>query len=386
VDVGAVARDGDVAMSVSGRCAAGAALAAALLACAAPPHDAAHGESATAAVAVHGAQVTRATLRAYVVAYGVVEPEPPTADHPAASARVASPVPGVVATVSCVEGGRVTRGAELFRLDTRVTDAAVAKAAAALDYAEQTLARQERLMAVDGTSRRQLQDARQQVALARSELAAARAQRALQSITAPLTGTVTRLSAKPGEAVDLNTVLAEIIDLDRLVVTANVPSTELPAVRLGQPVELGASRVGGGGELPAATIGTVVFIGRQIDAKTDTAPVRIAIPPGSDLLPGQFVRARVVTEERTGRLAVPVESVVKTEAGPVVAVVEGERAVQKQVRLGLRDGGRIEIAGDDLREGMTVVTQGVYGLPNDAVVQVTGDGAVASAPPAGSPP
>src|ERR1041384_757475 len=46
-------------------------------------------------VPVHVGKITRATLHGYVTAFGPVEPEP------RASAKVAPPVPGVVATVKC---------------------------------------------------------------------------------------------------------------------------------------------------------------------------------------------------------------------------------------------------------------------------------------------
>jgi multidrug efflux pump subunit AcrA (membrane-fusion protein) len=50
-------------------------------------------------VPVHVAKITRATLRAQVTAYGAVEPEP-SGERPAASARVAPSVPGIVTVVS----------------------------------------------------------------------------------------------------------------------------------------------------------------------------------------------------------------------------------------------------------------------------------------------
>src|ERR1035437_189493 len=75
-------------------------------------------------VPVHVAQITRATLRGYVTAYGTVEPEP-AGERPAASARVVASVAGVVSQVKCAEGQRVEQGALLFQLDTRAADVAV---------------------------------------------------------------------------------------------------------------------------------------------------------------------------------------------------------------------------------------------------------------------
>ncbi len=301
-------------------------------------------------VPVHIGKITRATLRGYVTAYGTVEPEP-AGERPAASARVAASVPGVVTEVKCVEGQRVDKGAVLFQLDSRAADVAV-------DFAEKTLERQRKLVQVEGTSQKTLQEAEQQVA-------ASRAQRALLRVQAPLAGTVVRVSVKPGEAVDLTTVLAEVMDFDRLVVSANVPSRELAALKVGQPVEVLADK-----STPPVT-GTMTYISPEVDSKTGTALVRANIPAHSGLRPGQFVTARIVSEEHKDRLAVPLESVVKdAEGSTVIALVQGDKATQKPVQAGLHDGPWVEVEADGLQPGMSVVTEGAYALPKETKVRV----------------
>ena len=64
----------------------------------------------------------------------------------------------------------------------------------------------------------------------------AEAQLALLRVTAPLSGTVARVNVKPGQAVDVSTVVAEVMDLSRLAVSAEIPAAEAgelkPASRL----------------------------------------------------------------------------------------------------------------------------------------------------------
>src|SRR5207249_3311818 len=64
----------------------------------------------------------------------------------------------------------------------------------------------------------EIAEAQGKVAEAEKALAGAQIQRSLLKIQAPLAGTVVRVKVNAGEAVDLTTVLAELIDLDRLVV------------------------------------------------------------------------------------------------------------------------------------------------------------------------
>jgi membrane fusion protein (multidrug efflux system) len=69
-------------------------------------------------------------------------------------------------------------------------------------------------------------------------------------------------------------------------------------------------------------------------------------------------------------LAVPIDSVVSKEGASVIAVVEGDNAKQIVIKPGLRDGNLVEVDGEGLQEGMTIVTQGVYGLPPETHIRV----------------
>src|SRR5215469_11699902 len=131
-------------------------------------------------VPVHVTTISRTSLRSYVTAYGQVEAEPN------ASARVAPAVPGVVFAVKCIEGQHVDKGTLLFQLDSRAADVAV-------DFAQKSLERQQKLLKIEGTSQKSLQEAEQ-------TLTAARTQQALLQVQSPLGGVVAKVNTKAGEA------------------------------------------------------------------------------------------------------------------------------------------------------------------------------------------
>lgn len=334
------------------------------------PRLAGAGEDAAAEsdVAVGLGNIARKTLHAYLTAYGTVEPEPALGGKPPASAGVAAPAAGLLVEAHCEEGQRVKRGQLLFSLDHRLVDAQVEKAKTVVVLAEKNLQRKRSLIATDNVSQKLLDEAEQQLGAARQDLALAQAQRSLLLVEAPITGSVVRINVRPGEAVSGNAVLADLVDLDRLVVNAAVPGTELPQLRSGQAASLSVTADSASPAADSPTQGSVSFIGLQVDPKTATVPVRIALPAGSGLRPGQFVQARIAIEEHAGRLAVPLESVVTLEGHSAIFVVEGDRARHLPVRVGLREGGWTEVEGDGLQEGMAVVTTGAYGLPGDARV------------------
>jgi membrane fusion protein (multidrug efflux system) len=298
-------------------------------------------------VPVETARVVRATLHAYITAYGSVEAEPD------AGSDIGAFTPGVVSRVNCAVGQQVERGEELFQLDSRTADVMVAAA-------RQVLERQEKLMQVEGTSEKNLQEAEQ-------KLAEAMAQRSALSIASPLAGIVTRVNVRPGEAVDAATVLAQVLDPRRLVANVNVPSTELGAVQVGQDAEV---RVNASANPVRATVS---FVSPQVDAINGTAPVRAALPAKSGLRAGEFLSMQIVSETHKDCLAVPLEAVVKDAGGTtVIALVENGQSRQIPVETGLSDGQLIEVKAAGLEEGMTVVTEGAYALPEQTKIRVTG--------------
>jgi RND family efflux transporter MFP subunit len=296
-------------------------------------------ETTPTVVTVQTGALKLATLHRYVQGYGTVEPAPATAEQPAASAQLAAPSAGVVTKVNVVEGQQVTKGDMLVELNSGTTTA---------ENAAQQVERQKNLYAQQNTSLKNLQDAEVQLALLR--------------VTAPLSGTVVRVNVKPGQAVDLTTVVVEVMDLNRLAVSAEIPAAEASDLKSGNPVEVLA-------EPPVTT--ELSFISPHVDKNNDTVLVRALLPAGGALRPGQFVSLRIVTAVHTNCLAAPGESIVTDESGKsVIALVKGDEAAQTPVQTGLRENGWIEIAAPELKPGDAVVTVGAYGLPEKTKIRV----------------
>lgn len=303
-------------------------------------------------VAVQVGKVTRVTLRARVDAYGTVEGEPAGGGKAAGAARLSAPATGIVMAVPVSEGERVEAGAVIVKLDDRA-------ALAQLRLAEQQMERQNKLKETSNTSEKAVQEAAQQ-------LAAAQAQLALVQLTSPIAGVVARVNVQPGQTVDANTVVAEVIDPARLVATVNVPAAEAALLKAGQPAELLLER-----SASVAAQGKVLYVSPQVDAKTATVLVRASVPADAGLRAGQFVHVRVITEERAGKLAVPRAAVYTDHDGQsTLSTVEGDVAKQRAVKVGLRDGNLVEVEGEGIAEGTTVVTLGSYALPKETKIRI----------------
>lgn len=299
-------------------------------------------------VTVQVGQLRQATLHAYISGYGVVQPAPASGDSPAAVAEVAPSQPGVVTRVYVTAGEHVNQGARLVDLDDRAAQVDV-------KYAAQTAQREKTLYAQHNTSLKALQ-------VAEAALATAQAKLALFHITAPLAGTVTSIAVEPGAAVDLTTKVAEITDLKRLVIAADIPADDAAALKVGEPIELGGSS-------PVAT--TLAYVSPTVDPANGTVKVLAAVPASAGLRSGMLAPLRITTGEHANVLAAPADSVVTTEDGEtVVSVVNTNEATQIPVKTGYHEDGLVEISGPGLKPGQTVVTVGAYGLPAKTQVQV----------------
>jgi RND family efflux transporter MFP subunit len=296
-------------------------------------------EKVAALVTVQTGALKLATLHRYIRAFGMVAPSPATTNAPSADAVVSAPMAGMITKLDIAEGQHVEKGERLLELNS---------ATITYQNAVQQLERQKTLYAQQNTSLKNLQDAETQLAL-------------LQA-AAPMSGTVVHVNVRAGQAVDVTTVVAEIMDLDRLVVNAEVPAADAGDLKTGGAAEVLT-------DPPfAAEIG---YVSPLVNTNNDTILARLIVPTNSPCRPGQFVPLRIIAATHTNCLAAPVESVITDEDGKSsLARVKGDEADQVAVETGFREDGWVEIQGADLKAGDAIVTVGAYGLPDKTKIRV----------------
>lgn len=316
-------------------------------------------------VLVETATISRMTLQDHLESYGTVESEPATPDHSAGVAILSTPVGGIIKSILVTEGQRVEAGSSIITFDDRMAQAEVARSQSELDLAEQTVERERLLLAQGNSSQKRFEEAENQLALAKAGRMAADGLLAQVQLRTPISGVVSGIQFGPGNAVEPGVTIATIIDTDRLVLSAQIPATELTRVRVGQSAEIFAS------EKPERPVSSkVIFVRPAVDSETGNVLVRLSLAAHSGFFPGQFVRVRIVVSEHEGVLAVPLESVfIDGEGRSTLSLVEGDSAHQHVVQVGIVDGNMVEVSGEDLKEGGTVVTTGSYALPEHTKIR-----------------
>ena len=155
--------------------------------------------------------------------------------------------------------------------------------------------------------------------------------------------------------------MATIQQLDPMGVDVRLSSRELDRIRTliqkGLPVRL--SRPGVLGEQEHPHQGTVEFVDNIVEETTSTFLAKARMPnPRGTLLPGEYVKMRLIVDRLENAVVVPARSVTETDAGPIVHIVDHDGKVAAQ---------RVEAA--QTYQGLRVITGGL-----DTGVRVIVDG------------
>jgi membrane fusion protein (multidrug efflux system) len=282
--------------------------------------------------------------------------------------EVRSRVEGIVQERPFTEGSMVQPGQLLYRLDKVRYEAAFRSAQARFQNARQTLARLEPLVAQHAVAQQEVDNVRSEFQGAQAAMDAAQKDLDDTDVKAEIEGRVGRTNMEVGGRVTGPADLLTTIDrLDPVYVTFQPSSQQLlqwrevPAWRT--LVEPGSRLVvqvvlPDGTALPRT--GQLDFVAPALDAATGTQEFR-AVFQNADrvLMPGQFVRVRLVGFAREGALAVP-QRAVQTGLGRqfVYVVGKGDTVQTRDVQTGPWAGDRW-IIDRGLAPGDRVIVDGI---------------------------
>jgi RND family efflux transporter MFP subunit len=292
--------------------------------------------------------------------------------------KVSALVPGRVNAVAIAEGDTVSAGQVIAQIDPRPLQEQLRQAQAALKQAEAqvenarlNLQRTQQMFDRGIAAGKEVEDARTAVATAAAAVeqanagvntAALQAERA--DVRSPIAGQVVKRSISVGEQVDGTAAepIAEIANVDPLELSANVPVEQLSKLAVGQPATVTSVAV------PDKTFtGSIVAISPAVDPATSAGSARIRIPNREHQLKvGMFAVAHLKFHEHAA-LIVPHSALVRNDEGAAVYVVSGNIAQRTAVTTGIETTAVVEIV-SGVEEGQTVLTSGVYGLSEKALL------------------
>jgi RND family efflux transporter MFP subunit len=227
----------------------------------------------------------------------------------------------------------------------------------------------------------QLEVARAQVTRAEAALETARIRLGYTRITADWSGgddqrVVAERFVDEGETVAANAPLLRIVELDPLTGVIFVAEKDYGRLQPGLEVSLATDAYPG-----EAFGGRIARIAPVFREATRQARVELTVDnPDHRLKPGMFIRATVVLEHVADAVIVPEAALAarNDRTGLFVVSADGRSVVWREVRVGIREGSRVQVLGEGIAG--RVVTLGQQ-LVDDGSTIIIPDGQTGAAGP-----
>lgn len=326
-------------------------------------------------------------------------------------AEVRPQVGGIIQKRLFTEGADVKAGEVLYQIDPASYQAAYSSAKAQLARAEANIipvrlktGRYEELVKINAVSQQDYDDSKAALKLAEADVEAgkaavetARINLAYTTVTAPISGRISRSSVTVGALVSANqgTALATIQQLDPVYVDVTQSSSEM--LRLKQALASGQLRKAADSQSKVKLIledgtpypleGILKFSEATVDQTTGSITLRTVFPnPKHVLLPGMYVRAVLEDGVNDKAILIPQRGVTRNPAGnAMVMVVGAEDKVEPRVIKVVRTVGDSWLVSEGLKAGDRVILEGLQKARPGTPVTVVPFGSKAEEKPAGAP-
>ena len=246
--------------------------------------------------------------------------------------EVRARVGGILVKRLYQEGETVKAGQPLFQIDRSSYEIAVADAKARADQTERELKRMKTLIDAKAISQKNYDDALSANEIAQAALRQAQLNLSWTTVSAPVGGVTGRAVKSEGNLISVgeDSLLTSISQSNPIWVRFSLGDSDLLKLDGGRVTNKNVSGV----QLVLAdgTLydkpGKLNFTASTIDTTLGTQALRAEFDNADGhLLPGQFVRIRLLTGERDGVFLVPQSAIMQTEQGALVMLADADNKV-----------------------------------------------------------
>jgi len=279
--------------------------------------------------------------------------------------RVPSDKAGRVEWIGPEEGDTVKKGELIAKVDVSSLKAALDRAQAAFDLAEELFRRRVDLHEKKLIAQEELDKSRTEKTLAESDLKQSRVEYQRGFIRSPIGGVVNHLFVDQGEFIGRGDPLADIVNVERIKVNVSVPEMDVKYLKKGQDALVRIDA------FPERRIpGAVDFVAFKADPATKTFHVKVLIAnEDRTIRPGMIARAGFLRRVIPNALTAPLFALVDKSGERLVYVEKEGVAHARTVTLGVIEGDRIQIA-DGLEIGDHLIVKGQKDVEEGMPVEV----------------
>jgi membrane fusion protein (multidrug efflux system) len=277
------------------------------------------------------------------------------------------------------DGERVRAGQVLVQLDDATARAELAATQAAVTESESQYNRSRELLNTQALSKSSFDQLEATLKANRARQQAAQARLEDTVIRAPFSGRVGLRRVSVGTLISPGDVITTLDDTSVIKLDFSVPETFLSMLREGLSVRATAPA------FPGRTFaGKVASIDSRVDVNTRSVTVRALLANEDGALKaGMFLNVSLARDEREA-LVIPEEALSPEAEKQYVYVVADGKAQRREVRIGSRRPGSVEVLAG-LAAGEQVIVEGTQKVRDGAPVRTTEvaeDAELANQPPA----
>ena len=291
------------------------------------------------------------------------------------SVQITTETAGKVSEITFVEGGTISAGDILVKLDDGLAQAELADAKARYDLAEANNERAKQLSRTGNVTEKAIDEAAANLEIARAAYELQRVKLSKHVIAAPFGGRLGLRKVSPGAFIAVGTPIVNLEKIDFLKVDFKLPELFLPSVSVGQTVDVLVDAQ------PDKTFaGEIYAIDPQVDVNGRALALRARLPNADFALrPGLFARVLVKGKQTREVVLVPESAIVPRGGETFVFRIANGKAIEAKVKLGERRGGaEVEIL-EGVMANTQLVTAGQLKLRNGSPVEIIESQPVAGA-------
>ena len=280
------------------------------------------------------------------------------------SVTITAQVTDTVQAVYFDDGEEVEAGKVLVQLNNREEYARIAELKANIDEAKRQYARIEDLRQSSAASEQLLDEQQARVKGLEAQLDIARAQLSDLQISAPFAGVLGVRSVSKGALVRPADVITTLDDISVIKVDFSIAENHLASLAVGQTISATTTAY------PNESFsGTISHIDTRLDPISRAIKVRANIDNSDKRLRPGMLMTIVVEKRGLNTLVLPEKTLVPVQDKQFVYVVENDIAIQKEVAIGERRPGKVQIL-SGISEGDVVITEGTLRVRDQSPVNV----------------
>jgi membrane fusion protein (multidrug efflux system) len=270
---------------------------------------------------------------------------------------------GRLTMLNLPDGGKVSQGAVLAKINDADLQATYSKTKVLLDMAQKTEQRLRKLLTINGINQADYDLALNQVNSYKADLSVTQAEIDKTIIKAPFSGVLGLRMISPGAYVTPATILSTLQQVDKVKIDFNVPEA------YGNLIHRGASVIVQTNEGNINRKATIIAIDPQLNLTTRNLKVR-ALLEGTSINPGSFVKV-ILSNNSIGEnnIMVPTNCIIPEATAKKVIVVKDGQGIFVDIETGYRSSGMVEVT-KGLKTGDSIVVTGVLFVRPKSPVKV----------------